>query len=339
MRARLALVLAVSLLGAACLRAPAAEAVTFGANLSVPANNVGTCAQLMATSCTFFSGAPGPSFYAPASGTVTTVRVKVGAITGPMQIVVLRSLYQNKFGDPGHPYYACCFVQRYGPTFTPKANAITPVATSLPVVEDPTPPPDDYVTNARGDFLALSVLAPNVPFPANFDGTSGYSGLAPAPNPATTPAPSPNPILPASNGFGYRVLMNADLDTGATGDGGQGQTTPTGIAPLTIASGGQLVGSTASIPLKCVLTTACEGVLRLTDRAPAAQTAATRRVRTLGRKRFSIAAGKTKRVKVKLNRAGRRKARRRSTLPVYATTKIGSKVVTKRVKLKRKRRR
>lgn len=52
----------------------------------------------------FFSGAAGPTFYAPASGTVTAVRVKGGSAGGPVQVLVMRSLYRNKAGDPGHPY-------------------------------------------------------------------------------------------------------------------------------------------------------------------------------------------------------------------------------------------
>jgi hypothetical protein len=327
----LALLALITVLAGLGLGASRADAVTFGADLGAAADNPATCASLSSASCTFFSGAPGPGFYAPGSGTVRTVRVKVGPVTGPMQIVVMRSLYQNKAGDPGHPYFACCFVERYGPTFTPAASAVTPVAASLPMVEDPTPPPADTVTNARGDFLALSVLAPNVPIPANFDNASGYSGFAPAPSPATTPAPSPNPILASSSGFGYHILMSADLDTGA---GGAPNSPGAAISPLAIASGGQLLGTTASIPLTCALTTACDGVLKLTNRGVAQ--AAKAKLRAYGRKRFSIPAGKRRSVKVRLNAAGRRKLGRRSTLTLVATAKIGSQVVSRRVKLRRR---
>lgn len=333
MRSLLSLIASTALLAAFGVQTPGAQAATFGADLGAAANNPSTCASLLATSCTFFSGLPGPSFYAPAKGTVTGVRVKVGPVTGPMQIVVMRSHYQNKAGDPGHPYFACCFVESYGPTFTPAANSVTAVPTSLPMVEDPTPPPDDTVTNARGDFLALSVLAPDVPIPANFDTVSGYSGFAPAPTPATTPAPSPNPLVAASSGFGYHVMMSADLSSGG---GGGGTDTPGAATPLLrIAGGGQLIGTTASIPLTCVLTTACEGVLELTN-GPVA--AARMRVKLYGRKRYKIPAGKRRRVKIKLNAAGRRKLGKHSTLKVTATTRIGSRVVSRRVKLKRKRR-
>jgi hypothetical protein len=301
-----------------------AAAVTFGADLTLPANNTGTCALMSAPSCTFLSGAPGPSFYAPLTGTVTAVRVKTGEFPqGPMQLLVMRSLYQNHAGDPGHPYFACCFVERYGPIFTPAPNAVTVVETALPMIEDPIPPPEDTVTNARGDFLALSVLAPDVPVPASYDGGSVFSGFAPAPDPQTTPAPSPNPIFPVVNGLGYQLTMNADLDVGGGGPGD---------LPVTIATGGQLLGTTAAIPLTCVLTTACHGVLRLAGAAtPAAAVApgprAARGAKSYGKRRFAIAAGATKTVRVRLNAAGRREARGLASVALTASARIGTRTV------------
>jgi hypothetical protein len=249
MRTRIASLAVLAWLGVA---APAARAVTFGADLGADANSTGGCSQLGASSCMFFSGAPGPSFYAPATGTVTTVRVKTGSVVGPMQIVVMRSLYQNHAGDPGHPYFACCFVEQYGPTFTPAANSVTPVQTSVTMVEDQTPPPDDFTTNARGDFLALSVLDPNVPLPATADGGSFFSGFAPAPSPQAISAPSPNPIFPSVNGQGAHLLMSADLDPGGGGGGGAGGVgggpdVSVPFRPLSIANGGQPLGTAASI--------------------------------------------------------------------------------------------
>ena len=186
-----------------------AATTTFGADLGVPADNTATCATANwfpaggQPSCTFYSSAPGPSFYAPASGTVTTVRVRTGPQTGPMQVVVLYSLYQNNLGDPGHPYFACCFVAQYGPVFTPAANAVTPVTTSLSMVEQPTPPPSDGQTNAEGDFLAISVLNANTPIPATSDNNSFFTGFAPRrPPPAPhlgapgRPRSRPRPVAP-----------------------------------------------------------------------------------------------------------------------------------------------
>ncbi len=341
MRARIALIASIAALGGLGLCAANASAVTFGADLNAPTNNPYTCATgFNASTCAIFSGPPGPTFYAPASGTVTAVRVKAGSVGGPMQVVVMRSLYQNKAGDPGHPYFACCFVEQYGPIFNAAANTVTPVATSLTMVEDPTPPSNDFTTNARGDFLALSVLAPNVPIPANADGSSFYSPIVPAPSPQTTPAPSPNPIL-VGGYVGYHVMMNADLDVGGGGGGGGGGGTGGGgggggaLRPLTIPTGGQLLGTTAAVPLTCVLTTACNGTLKLTDQTTGLRAAKTKKVTVYGSTRFSIKARKRKTIKVGLNRAGRRKLGRRSSLTLTASATIGGKTYSSRVKFKR----
>jgi hypothetical protein len=320
------------ILAGLALHASVAGALTFGSDLTAPANNTGACSLISSPSCTFYSGAPGPGFYAPLSGTVTTVRVKAGNFAqGPMQILVMRSLFQNS-GDPGHPYFACCFVEQYGPIFTPAPNAVTTVPTALPMIEDPIPPPENLIDNARGDFLALSVLAPDVPIPATSDNASVYSGFAPAPDPQTTPAPSPNPIIASVNGVGYQILMSADLDVGGGGPGD---------LPVTIATGGQLLGTTAAIPLTCALTSVCDGVVRLLGGgapqivAAVVPTARAGRVRRYGKARFSIQPGQTAAVRVRLNAAGRKKVRRVSTITLTASVRVGSQVEQASVQLTR----
>lgn len=324
------------------LRSSLAGAVTFGADLAAPPDNPAPCSALGTGSCTFFSGAPGPSFYAPFSGTVTAVRVRTGAFQqGPMQILVMRSLYQNNLADPGHPYFACCFVEAYGPVFTPDPGSITTVPTSLRMVEDPIPPPNDGIDNARGDFLALSVLAPNVPIPATSDnlvftatGGSLFSGYAPAPDPQNTPAPSPNPLFASSGGFGYHMSMNADLQVGGGGND---------ALPVTIATGGQLLGTTAVIPLTCALAGNCKGVLRLNGLPAAAQVAAVgiqlvpavRTGKTYGKHPFKIRSGATLAVQVRLNAAGRRLVGDLANVVVLATARVHGKSVQTAVTLAR----
>jgi hypothetical protein len=205
-----------TLLLAAIAAAPA-SAKTFGANLSKKPNSTATCGNSFpfaqgVTSCMGYSISP--SSYAPTTGVVTKVRVRTGNFRqGPMQIVVLRSFYQNNLGDPGHPNFFCCFVQRYGPKFTPRRNRITVVSTALGMVVQPAPPPNDGNTVAKDDFLALSVLAPNVPFPLRRVST-GYAAFhAPSPRPSDTPAPSPGPIGNSQGAFnGLVIMMSAELD-------------------------------------------------------------------------------------------------------------------------------
>jgi hypothetical protein len=340
-----------------------AQGATFGADLNNTPNNLTTCGEGVAPyfsapigspSCMYYSGAPGPSPYAPASGTITAVHIRVGASTGPMQVVILRSLYQNKAGDPGHPYFACCFVERYGPIFTPQANTVTTVPTSLAVTEEATPPPEDTTTNAAGDFLALSVLAPNVPIPAFGDSRSGFAGYYPAPNEASSPAPGPNPLTAATDGFGAQVLLSAELDTG--GAGGTAPTpAPAGPAPpppvapalpaitlpkLTIP----IKNNTATVPIQCLVVN-CAGVLNLQSAQLAGAASASSKhkakkpkVISYGTASFALKANTTGKVKVKLDMAGRKLVKAHKKVKVWANVRFtagGGKPKSTRVTLKR----
>jgi hypothetical protein len=159
------------------------------------------------------------------------------------------------------------------------------------MVEDPTPASSDGNTVAKGDFLALSVLAGNVPVPLAQTG-AGFSGFyAPAPlAPNNPPAPSPNGLAGGQgSATGLMLMLSADIDPlgggGGGGAGGGGAPAPAPMSmvapapaamrrPLAIdPTAGQLRGTTASVPLVCQLTSACKGTLVLQDR-PAARAAA-----------------------------------------------------------------
>jgi hypothetical protein len=343
-------IVAVAAVVAIASAAPAsAAAVTFGADLGAASQTAYTCPTAFNTNtCLVFSSAPGPTFYAPTSGTVTAVRVKIGGAGGQMQIVVMRSLYQNNGGDPGHPYFACCFVEEYGPTFNAATNAITTVPTSLPMVEDSTPPPNDTTTNARGDFLAISVLDPNVPIPVSQDGNSFYSAIYPAPTPGNPTAPSYNPILVGGQ-LGYHVMMNADLEVDGGGGGGapKGGGVPGGgafvpgpapppppvpalnLPNLTIS----VNGNTATVPIQCFVVD-CTGTLALQN----AQLAGVARAARAGKKKkakkpkvvsygsvsFSLKAGTTGNIKIKLDGAGRRLLKSHKTAKVWANVRFSA---------------
>lgn len=349
--------------------APAsAGAVTFGADLGNAPNATLTCNQgvpplfitgVGSPSCLWFSISPTP--YAPASGNVTAVHVRVGAVTGPMQVVVMRSLYQNKAGDPGHPYFACCFVERYGAAFTPQANTVTTVATNLPMTEEPTPGPEDFTTNAAGDFIALSVLAPNVPIPVFVDNANADSGFYPAPTEASFTAPSPNPLFPSTNLVGEgtgQVLLNADFEAAGggapTGGGGNPAPAPAPAPPAPPAPAFPAItlpkltipvkNGTATVPIQCLLVN-CTGVLNLQSGqlAGAASVASKRRAKkpkliSYGTAGFSLKAGTTGKVKVKLNAAGRKLVKAHKQVKVWANVRFttgAGKAKSTRVTLKR----
>ena len=163
------------------------SAVTFGANLARAPDNTTACNDpswfffytFPTCSFDFQNLATGESGSPPVGqGVVNRVRVRVGPTTGPMQVVVEQALRQDNPGDPGHPTYACCQAINASQVFTPNPNAITQVAVNLPIRQDIAPDPKTGIY--ADQHLALSVLAPNVPIPANLDQSGFFGGWFPA---------------------------------------------------------------------------------------------------------------------------------------------------------------
>jgi hypothetical protein len=205
--------------------ANAGASFTFGANLNASAINEGGCPV---NSFFFVKGGPSciignssiVSLFPGVSGVVTTVRVKTGNFpqgTGRMQVVVERAFKQNVAGNPGHPNFFCCFIQQYGPVFTPRRNTVNVIRAHLGLVDQPTPAADDFTTVAKEDFLALSVFGDNVPLPVGRLpplAALGYLAYAtPAPAPTLVRAPSLDPYGGVTNGEvqGLMVMMNATI--------------------------------------------------------------------------------------------------------------------------------
>ena len=350
-------------LAVAALAPAGAGAVTFGADLNQPANAPAITCGAGVFNQTLFAFVPGTgrssclwssvaigstqALTPPTSGTLTTVRVRAGATTGPMQVDVVRFLTRNTT-TPGKPELACCFLEKYGPVFTPQANAITTVATDLPVQEDPFPGPEDTTTIAANDQLALAVLEPNVPVPvfATQGGNADLNVLSyawyPAPTLPQVPEPSFNPIGGLADLTGFQVLMNADLDTaggaggGGGGGGAPGPGAPAGgavpTAPALPTVGLPITripvrGGTASVPIQCLVVN-CTGLLALQSAPPAGAAMAASHAKpkkghkpkavTYGAARFSVPAGKTAKIKVKLGAAGRKLLKGRHSAKVWA---------------------
>jgi len=342
-----------------------ASAVTFGADLNQPANNPITCAdgwpnQLYPyggypfydpgnSSCMWTGSGVAQTLYAPSSGTVTAVRVKVGPVSGQMQIAVVRTLYKNTF-QPGKPEIACCVIERYGPAFTPQPNATTTVPTSLPMVEEATPAPTDTTTIAAGDLLALEVLEPNVPVPA-YTATAGASEAAipdfawfPAPSQAGVPAPSPNVVSYNGDFSGYQVLMNAEMGAGANPNPNPNPT-PNPLPPvlqrvlptlafpkltLPVRSG------RVTLPLRCSNANCVGNVLLQSAEQPGARIASAKHKSksvTYGSGAVNVPAGATGKVTIKLNAAGKHATRHKS-LKAWANFTFGSTKLSKRITLR-----
>jgi hypothetical protein len=306
--------LAFAALGAALL-APRAGAVLFGANLNrvpdspyrcpdigAPIYNFPTCSSESVNLTTGESGFPPVGV-----GVVTQVRVRVGPITGPMQIVVEEALRKDNPGDPGHPTYACCKAINASQVFTPAANGVTAVNVNLPVRQDIAPDPNTgfYVD----DHLALSVLDPNVPIPADLDSsqTIGVGIWLPAWQVGEERASS------AFGTSGAQILFNAEWNAAPGAD----------QSPLEFLRRNVVVrNNNAFLPLICNLGIPCVGNVRLQNQAARllrlSWVEKKNPVATYAKKKFEIKAGKKKTIKVPLRARGKRLIRGRSKVKVWA---------------------
>lgn len=298
---------------AALAPAPAGAATRFGANLSrVPDDRMVDCTTLppygvptYVGSCTWYSTiSSAENDIVPLGlGIITRARVRVGAITGPMQFAVGRAqLDRNK--PPGQQLL-CCVWRAAGPVFTPARNAITTVTLNEPVKQV-----RDFQSNQDlFDNLALSVLQPGVPIPA-----------ARAVSPLSSTAGACWPAVQRGNTYcmpggpgNYAVLFNADWVPSRA------------AAVLDLARQIAPVRHNAAlVPLICRLVRECAGLLRIQNAKAPGAAAAARATVTYGSARFTIPAKKTRTVTVKLGAAGRRLLRTRRTATVWANSTVGS---------------
>jgi len=155
-------------------------------------------------------------------------------------------------------------------------------------------------------------------------------------------------LTPPADFSGFQVLMSADLGTGTgTGTGGGGGGGGVGGAPGTAAPGGggappaptalpaiglptksiPVKGNTATVPVQCLVVD-CTGLLTLQNaqQAGLARVAShskpTKRKKpktlTYGSARFTVPAGKTAKIKVKLGADGRKLLKRHHAVKVWA---------------------
>jgi len=322
-----------------------AHAIPFGANLNAPANVPFDCTALpvnnalgtgyvvlpsRAATCTWMptGSIAQPSagqLLTPTSGTVTAIQIRVGPITGPMQVIVMEAFRKTTQAES-----VCCQEVARTPPFTPPPNAVSTIQTALPVRKDIFPNPvNDALTF---DTLALSVLAPNVPIPA-FDTGLHDATLLNAPLSAVyypAVAPGQEAFIPTGVG-GFQILLAADV-------------TPGPVAGATVL---RLLGATAAVSnnaapllIRCELGAGrCGGVILLQNgRAAGARAASAHAAKTTtyGSAHYDIGAGKSSHVKIKLSSAGRALLRRHRSAKVYVNaTMSGKKIAGVRLTLKR----
>lgn len=362
----------------ACLASSANALTTFGSDLNRPPNNGVDCTavptSILGTFALFPSNQPTctwvavgrnlgvqESFVVPSgNGTIVRVRVRVGAITGPLQVVVLRAIrsalgpVQIPAGGGAGVNVACCTEVGRSAAFTPAPNAVSTINMALPVKSDIVPNP---ITQAFDfDVLGLSVLAPGVPVPAHDTGewaninnlnASFAAGYYPAWQPGQQRVDS-------FSIMGFQVLMQADWEPIAVAAPGG----TSGAAVTLVQPTARVRRNLLSFGLRCNQATPCVGAvvvqnrnarvanaaalraLNATDRKTAESAARKSRVLTVAKGRFKLAPGQTKGVKARFTRKGRRYIRRyRRKLrraKLYANLRIGEQQIQGgRLKLRR----
>jgi hypothetical protein len=264
-------------------------------------------------------------------GLVTQVAVRAGPIVGPMQATVSRAVRSTVPGVG----FACCFYAGASQVFTPAPNAVTRVGVRLPVRADIDPQVGETV-----DYLGITVLARNVPIPANELGNPG------------------NLANPGAIGF-FGHLQPRDAVSGRVDGAGIGGVQPLisaeilpfcgaraaavpGGAPATVSANGRcapLLGLAAAsarvragralLTLLCNATQSCAGRLRLQSaRGRVAGSSARRGGRggaiTYAAVRFSIPSGGSKSVKPRLSKAGLKLLAGRRRARVWANVQLSS---------------
>jgi hypothetical protein len=264
----------------------------------------------------------------PGTGTVTQVRVAVGPVTGRMQVVVMRALYENTT-TPGRPNDACCFPVAASQPFTPGANTISTISVNLPVKEDATPPPEDITTIADFDTLGLAVLEPGVPVPMY------YTGNTSDPADFVWNSSQPSTVTPGftTDAGGFFVAMSGDWTAASTGGGGAGGPAGAGGGAVPLDFGNRMSrvrNGNANVALRCAGNVTCIGQLLLQSAAAGgaqlikARDAAGKRPTTYGKASFRISAHGRKTLVVRLSSGGKKLLAKHRSVKVWANVKLST---------------
>ena len=306
------------------------------------------------STCMWWSTQYGPTgdinanTYVPrGAGAVIRVRVRSGDAPAPLAFSVVSS---------GSGF--CCTTKAVSPVFQPAPNQVNEFAVNLPAGSGV----GTTAGSQYNDILVIQVAGPGS-LPINDRGAHGFIFDSPA-NQARASFLHPALANGASNtdvGImdGYEVLLQYDwcgvpMTLGAPDPIAPANPAtaclpaapaptappvapppvaqPVAPIPLAVAARNALVRSNiASLRLRCVLDTTCRGRLRLLPR-----TAAAARVASYGTASYTIKAGKSKAIRVKLSAAGRKALKRKGTLRVTVAVTAGTSSWSLNLTLKRR---
>jgi hypothetical protein len=315
----------------------------YAGRLGCSAYTTGNAANPADTSATHVIPFPNPAVFGNQTGTITQVTFKPapGAPAGPARLSVIEYVRQGGSSDPA---LAQDIADSATFTMTPGTDGLVHVLTDLPARSLFNANDNTY----RFDALVVSMLDNTTPIPADLNSQflsgwiSPYVDIPSTNGDLTVPLPAdrqgtgccgygPNPFyaLGAWPTLG-EVLMQAELTIT------KGGPEPPQIGPLRFGRG-RLAGNRLTLPLTCELDAVCRGLLQLLRQAGAAAKKKEKKTAVYGRARFSIPAHKTKRVKVKLTKAGKKLMRGRRSTKLLAKATVGSQVATGTVTVKRNR--
>ena len=300
-----------------------------------------------AASCSWYQvGVAGAAFlsdtrtgFVGASGTVTSVSVRSGPNPAPLRFFIGRQITPAQNGNPAGNPECCFFVYEVGP-FQPTPDAVSTFPVNMPVESGATPTiiTNDFIgfsANSNGGALPLA----RIPGQDN-NGTFGSTGTLSAGGfwPAFGQLTNDTGGGRRSGGYGgIEVLLRYTLAARAGG------TVPSPVIRFPtnlsiVALGGTVlrpIGRELDVIINC-LQANCNGALDLVTRnrvLPAARKK-TRKIRSLGKRRFNVKQGKRK-VRIKLNKLGRKLARRKSTKVKLVVDLGAGGTVTKNMTLKK----
>lgn len=338
------------LVGVLVLGAPSASAgaVTFGADLSQAPNTTIDCTGdpdggfsiTHPSSCTWAEPenpmAPSQGFVTPAgTGTITAVRIRVGATTGSMELVVLTFEV-----DPTNGSASCCTAAYVSQPFTPTANSITTLNTSLPVHTD-TSGEESAPPYQAGDMLALSVLESGVPIPAIDELPSGAPPNEQPSDSILWPAYLQGQTAVMGGYYGYQLDMNADwVESG--GSPGPPSSTPPAPSVRIGSSQPKVKHNKVTMRLDCGTAAACDGTIAVENKPLGQATAASKSTKpktiVYAKGTFSLKAGSGGTVGAPLTSRGKVAAHKQEKLTVYFDITAGSgasaKTTSKKVTLR-----
>ncbi len=311
--------------------------VTFGASLTQAPDVTFDCSVIPyatpirspGTSCTWgtplfdVSSPSAGGLDAPGNGNVYEVKLRVGSSTGPMRLVVLRTLF-----DPNDlSSNQCCVDVAQSSVFTPVANGITTLNVDLPVGEG-----EESNNGATVDFLdqiGLSVLEDGVAIPAINETSLAATEHQPVVN-FNAPAMTLGASQLAGDPDGYELDMQATWY-------------PTGQSPAMVVfptRADKVNGNNALVNVGCD-NAPCDGTVTVTGPPVATNAAVVAKASksvTYATGTFKLAAGASSTVPAKLTSMGRVLARKHEKLNVTITVKLTNlspvKTFTRSVRLK-----